>query len=140
METAGSKQCLIDQYIWKKKKIWDEEERNIFMHGFWWMPREMNAEEQGKSNQKHNDMRWFFAGQFFHYFFSLAWFSIRNQKKEHEKRTAIKGVNKRNILCVLSPIIIFNNVLLQLPIFYQTFNIHQPARMFYSFHINNKKC
>ena len=86
-----------------------------------------------------------FSGQFFfHYFFGVVLSKVETKSKEKEHETehvlgeregtkmliknAIKGVNKR-IFFVFS-IIIFNNVLLQLPIFYQTIQ-----RMFYSFHL-----
>lgn len=137
-----------DQYI-STHQWW----RTYLCTVFWWMPHEMNAARCRKKAIKNimicDEKE--FSGQFFPLLFRRGSLESGNEIKKEQgtwnrvfgrrrgtknvNKNAIKGVNKR-IFFVFS-IIIFNNVLLQLPIFYQTIQ-----RMFYSFHkyISNEKC
>lgn len=95
--------------------------RNAFMHGFWWMLREVGMLQQRKSNQTIMICR--FLGNFFHYVFGVV-LEVELKKGQWKGKMWIKchkRSQQKNILCCVSlSIIIFNNVLLQLPIFYQT--------------------
>lgn len=73
--------------------------RNAFMHGFWWMLREVGMLQQRKSNQTIMICR--FSGNFFHYVFGVVLgVEERPVERQNVNKNAIKGVNKRTFFVV----------------------------------------
>lgn len=61
--------------------------RNAFMHGFWWMLREVGMLQQRKSNQTIMICR--FLGNFFHYVFGVV-LGVESKKSQWKGRMLIK--------------------------------------------------